>query len=324
MTIPVFSGRIVFNTRGLDVMAKFGNERNWSDYVREFPSLQNNLFGVWLYEAQWTYYGNVEGGCPHGHGRVVYGSGDCYEGKWKNGFMEQGRYVKSKIQGISMDSNWIFNGTFTTEGDCPDCPVEGIFDDGHNKLHVTCTEMKAIHESECWYMLKGLLDKKVADKEAKENGQIITDRWEKARPMIDQFKTKWIRGEYQELHTTIDYSPVVIFLCTGDDTIQSTYSDVRSTKGVIMKESRIVTTIPRVPIKIQVWLWCQEHLQAQMDSDKKKEVVYNTEERKIAELDLSSAQFEDGAGVRHTLQLNKARNPFSIVINLEFKLKNAG
>ena len=74
-----------------------------------------------------------------------------------------------------------------------------------------------------------------------------------------------------------------------------------STEGSITKESSIVTTIPRVPIKIEVWLWCQEHLQAQMDSDKIKDVFYNTEDRKIAELDLSSAQFEDSADVCHRL-----------------------
>ena len=303
-------------------MDKFGNEQNWKEYVQEFPNLQANLFGVWLYEAQWTYYGSVEGGRPHGHGRVVYRNGDCYEGKWKNGFMEKGQYVKYKNPGTSMDRNWNFSGTFTTEGDCP---VEGIFDDGDKKLHVTCTEMKDIHKLECWQMLKGLLDKDVTDKEEKVNSWILTERWKEEREMIDKFKKNWIRGEYQELHTTIFNSPVVIFLCTGNDRIQSTYSDIEkgSSKGVIMKESRIVTTIPNVPIKIEVWLWCKEHLQAQMDSDKKKEVFYNPE-RKIAELDLSSAQFEDGADVRQTLQLNMARSPFSIVIHLEFKLQNAG
>jgi hypothetical protein len=38
-----------------------------------------------------------------------------------------------------------------------------------------------------------------------------------------------------------------------------------------------------------------------MDSDKIKDVFYNTEERKIAELDLSSAQCEDSADVCHRL-----------------------
>ena len=86
-------------------MDKFGNEQNWREYVQEFPKLQDNLFGVWLYEAQWTYYGSVEGGRPHGHGRVVYRNGDCYEGKWKNGFMVKGQYVKYKNPGTSMDRN---------------------------------------------------------------------------------------------------------------------------------------------------------------------------------------------------------------------------
>ena len=53
-------------------------------------------------------------------------------------------------------------------------------------------------------------------------------------------------------------------------------------------------------------------------------MFHNTKERKIAELDLSSAQFEDGAVVRHTLKLNKARNPYSILIHLEFRLQNSG
>jgi hypothetical protein len=44
-------------------------------------------------------------------------------------------------------------------------------------------------------------------------------------------------------------------------------------------------------------------------------VFHNTKERKIAELDLSSVQFEDGVGVRHMLQLNKERNPYSMDVS---------
>jgi hypothetical protein len=298
---------------------KFGNEQNWKGYLRVFPNLETNAFGVWLYDAQWTYYGNVDGGCRHGQGRVVYNDGDCYEGKWKNGFMEEGKYVKN----MNTDGNWVFNGSFA-EGDCPE---KGIFSDGHNQLYVTCTEKKSIRELQFWLVLKGLLDKQVADTEAKVNEQIIDGRWKDAQPMIDTFKKKWISGNYQECRTTITLSPVVLFLCSGNDMIECKYSDVEKgpmtgQKG-ITKESRIVATIPRVPCQIEVWLWCEDHLQAQMDSDKKKEVFHNPE-RNIAELDFSSAQFEDGAVVRHTLQLNKARNPYSILIHLEFKLQNAG
>jgi hypothetical protein len=299
---------------------KIGNEQNWRGYLRVFPKLQDKNFGVWLYDAQWTYYGNVEGGRRHGQGRVVYKDGDCYEGKWNNGFMEEGRYVKHRNE----DSDWVFNGTFTTG----DCPEKGIFSDGHKQLYVTCTKKKAIHELQFWLVLKELLDKQVADTEAKVNMQIIKKRWTDAQPMIDTFKEKWIKGNYQEWRTTITQSPVVLFLCSGNDLIQCTYSDVEKgsttrRKG-ITKESRIVTTIPRVPYQIEVWLWCEEHLQAQMDSDKIQDVFYNTEERKIAELDFSSAQFEDGAVVTRTLTLTKARNAFSNLIHLEFKLQNAG
>ena len=247
---------------------KFGNEQNWRGYLRVFPDLQDNLFGVWLYDAQWTYYGNVEGGCRHGEGRVVYNDGDCYEGKWNNGFMEEGLYVKYR----NPDSNWVFNGTFTTG----DCPEKGIFSDGHNQLHVTCDEKKSIHELQFWLVLKGLLDKQVADTEAKVNQQIIDERWTDAQPMINTFKKKWISGNYQECRTTITLSPVVLFLCSGNDMIECKYSDVEkgsmTGRKRITKESRIVATIPRVPYHIEVWLWCQEHLQAQMDSDKKNKL----------------------------------------------------
>jgi hypothetical protein len=298
---------------------KFGNEQNWLGYIREFPKLQDKNFGDWLYDAQWTYYGNVKGELPHGQGRVVYNDGDCYEGKWNNGFMEKGKYVKNR----NPDGYWVFDGTFT-EGDCPE---KGIFSDGHNQLDVTCTEKKSIHELQFWIVLKGLLDKQVTDTEAKVNEQIIDGRWKDAQPMIDTFKKKWISGNYQECRTTITLSPVVLFLCSENDMIECKDSDVEkgsmTGRECITKESRIVATIPRVLTKIQVWLWCKDHLQARMDSDEIQDVFYNTEERKIAELDFSSAQFEGGAVVRHTLKLNKARNPFSILIHLEFKLQNA-
>ena len=298
---------------------KIGNEQNWQGYLRVFPKLQDNLFGVWLYDAQWTYYGNVDGELRHGQGRVVYKDGDCYEGKWKKGFMEEGKYVKN----MNTDGNWVFNGTFV-EGDCPE---KGIFSDGHNQLYVTWAEKNSIHELQFWLVLKGLLDKQVADTEAKVKKQIIDGRWKKAQPKIDTFKERWIQGNYKECRTTITLSPVVLFLCSGNDMIECEYSDVEKgsmteQKG-ITKESRIVATIPRVPIKIQVWLWCEEHLQAQMEGDTIKSVFHNTE-RNIAELDFSSAQFEDGAVVPHTLQLNMARNTYSILIHLEFKLQNAG
>jgi len=173
---------------------KFGNEQNWKGYLRVFPNLQTKPFGVWLYDAQWTYYGNVEGGCRHGQGRVVYKDGDCYEGKWNNGFMEEGQYVKYR----NPDSNWVFNGTFTER----DCPEKGIFSDGHNQLQVTCAEKKGIHELQFWLVLKELLDKQVADTEAKVNKQIMDKRWNDAQPMIDTFKKNWIKGEYQEWRTS--------------------------------------------------------------------------------------------------------------------------
>jgi hypothetical protein len=305
-------------TRDLDVMTefkKFGNEQNWLGYIREFPKLQDKNFGDWLYDAQWTYYGNVEGELRHGQGRVVYNDGDCYEGKWNNGFMEKGLYVKYR----NSDSNWVFNGTFTER----DCPEKGIFSDGHKQLYVTCDEKNSIHELQFWRVLKGLLDKQVADKEAKVNEQIMDERWKDARPMIQNFKEKWIQGNYQhyqQYETNIILSPVVIFLCSGDELIQFTYSDIekRATEGNITKVSNIVTTIPHVPIKIDVWLWCQEHLKAQINDDKIQDVYYNTKERRIAELDVLSSQSKE-----YKIKLNKAMSQFSIVINLKFELHNA-
>ena len=109
---------------------------------------------------------------------------------------------------------------------------------------------------------------------------------------------------------TVSGLPAIIFLCSQSVMGTSTCSEKS-------EEFNITTTIPSLPIRIEVYLWSKAHLEAQMNYSKKKDVFYDID-RKIGEL-----EFVDAIKTGNTLQLNLKTLPFVTHINLEFTLLTA-
>ena len=84
-----------------------------------------------------------------------------------------------------------------------------------------------------------------------------------------------------------------------------------------------MTNIPCVPMKIQVWVWSQQHIETRLGDSLKKKDVYYDMDRKIAEVDLSNAQFENGVDTHIKLELNLKTIPGSSVINLQFRMQSS-
>jgi hypothetical protein len=280
---------------------RFGDRAGWD----KFLGSMTNYFGDWLYTDTSTYYGVVEEKLPHGYGRMVYKNGDFYEGHWKHGSMVRGLYVKCEDERTSTKTKWTFLGTF--EGG--DCPIKGIFSDESGGWDIECTEKKSIHTIECWHMLKYLRNKRETDKEKAENDLLFAKKREEERKLIEKFKKMYIKGMHQEIDVTIGGHPAKIFLCSGENMITSTYVEAD-------KSQSIMTTIPRVPVKIEVWVWSKYDLQARMDEGKIKNIFYNPD-RKVGELEFEGSN--DDTGASHILYLNLSTIPGVTAINLQFR-----
>ena len=295
--------RNVFNTMGVDIMQRFGDIAEWNRFLG-----RRKTYGVWLNTDTSTYYGDVEEGHRHGHGRIVYKNGDSYEGQWKHGLMDRGLYTKCEDTRTFITTKWKFSGTFETG----DYPKEGIFSDDGGGWNITCTENKSIHTIECWYMLKDLRDKRETDKEKAENDWLFAGKREEEQKLIEKFKNKWIQGMHQEIDVKIGGHPAKIFLCSGENMITSTYVEAGKS---------IVTTIPRVPVKIEVWVWSKYDLQARMDEGKIKNIYYDMD-RKIGELDFERSN--DDTVSSHILHLNLSTIAGVTAINLQFRREHTG
>jgi hypothetical protein len=163
-------------------------------------------------------------------------------------------------------------------------------------------------------MLKDLRDKREVYKEKAENDWLFAGKREEEQKLIDKFKKNYIMGEYQEIDVTIVGHSAKIFLCSGENMITSTYVEAGKSKS-------IVTTIPRVPVKIEVWVWSKHDLQAKMDNGDKKNIYYDMD-RKIGELDFERSN--DDTGASHILYLNLSTIQGVTAINLQFRRENTG
>ena len=110
---------------------------------------------------------------------------------------------------------------------------------------------------------------------------------------------------------TVSGQPAFIFLCSQSVMGTSTCSEKS-------EEFNITTTIPSLPIHIEVYLWSKKHLEAKFNDLPKKD-VFDDNNRKIGEL-----KFEDAIKTGNTLQLNLKTLPLVTLVNLEFTLIYAG
>lgn len=291
----------------IDSMPIYGDPTHWDSFVHS-PSFTNSQ-QYWLREDEYTYFGDTINNSPHGFGHIEYKNGDWYEGHWAGGFMTKGKYKHSKDT---------FVGTFFPSSDCP---REGILDDGgYTPVHIKCTEEIEITDPVCWTMLHDLRDgvkgnkyytkpKKLVSVEEVYN-KVFEPRRREEEKRIAQFKARYITGLCNEIPVTVGGLPAIIFLCSQSAMGTSTCSE--NSQGF-----NITTPIPSLPIRIEVYLWSDKHLEAKFNDLPKKDVFHDIY-RKIAVL-----EFVDAIKTGNTLQLNLKTLDFVTHINLEFTLLTA-
>ena len=65
-----------------------------SDIIARVEAAENTI--IKDYKSGAVYYGQMEGGQPHGYGTYTYDNGDKYVGEWKNGKMHgNGTYTNA-------------------------------------------------------------------------------------------------------------------------------------------------------------------------------------------------------------------------------------
>ena len=288
-------------------MVIYGDPTHWDSFAQRTKFTNSQQY--WLQDDDYTYFGDIKDASPHGFGRMEYKNGDWYEGQWNVGFMTEGEYKHLPET---------FIGTFFPSSDCP---REGILYDGHSsRVHIKCTEEIEITDPVCWVMLHDLRDgvtgKKYSTKPKKlvSVEEIYTRLFEPRRQEEDKriarFKAKYITGLYNEIPVTVGGLPAIIFLCSQSAMGTSTCSE--NSQGF-----NITTPIPSLPIRIEVYLWSNKHLEAKLNDSPKTDVFYD-KDRKIAVLELV-----DAIKTGNTLQLNLKTLDFVTHINLEFTLLTA-
>ena len=169
----------------------YGDPTHWNSFVHS-PHFHNNEQD-WLYEENYTYFGDTKDNSPHGFGRMEYENGDCYEGQWKVSFMTKDEYKHLEET---------FIGTFIP---LSNCPREGILDDDHSsRVHIKYTEEIEITDPVCWTMLHDLRDgvtgKKYSTKPKKVvsaeevNKRLFEPKKQEEIKRITQFKEKYKIG----------------------------------------------------------------------------------------------------------------------------------